>query len=287
MKLKVSARGTALKYQWYRKAPKATSWKKVSGATSRILTVTKASSSASKTRYRVNVTGRKGKVVSRSATLTVREAYKPLITTLSAAGVETGKTARLTITGKNFHDITRVYIAGEPVSFRKSGTTRLTVTVPVRSYEDTTTVTVASTTGKSSKPFRYFTYLSAIDRADYLSSIDSYQRAYGAPTAPVRTAYDAARRYIQSPGAYAGDAYNHYRIAGYAIDYCHYMGEAADYDLEYNKYKNEYYIAVRYSDSPRIQYYKSLMDESAASRDAYRESAALALQNIRDLGGKL
>jgi hypothetical protein len=90
VKLSVSARGTSLKYQWYKKAPKAKTWAKVSKATSRTLSLSKVSTTASKTQYRVLVTGRAGKVYSKAATLTVRKAYKPTVTALSTYSTATG-----------------------------------------------------------------------------------------------------------------------------------------------------------------------------------------------------
>ena len=67
----VSATGTKLRYQWQSLAPKAKKWKSITGAKSASYTA-RASKWANGTKFRVIVTGTRGKVTSVSAKLTVR-----------------------------------------------------------------------------------------------------------------------------------------------------------------------------------------------------------------------
>ncbi|WP_043845376.1 IPT/TIG domain-containing protein [Crystallibacter crystallopoietes] len=288
VKLSVSARGTSLKYQWYKKGLTSKAWSKISGATSRTLTLSKVSVASSKTQYQVSVTGRAGKVWSKPATVAVRYAYKPVVTSLSPASTVVGQARSIAIYGQNFHDVTRVTVAGKSVAFKKTSmTTKLLLTVPSSSTEKTVTITVSSATGSSSKSFTYFKYLSATDRAGMLADIDWAQRTYGAPQAPVKSAYDTARNYIRSTSAHEGAADKQYLIALYAIDYSWLTREAALADADYRKWKTEYDIAIQFGDNSRAADYKAEMDYAAADRDAYRDSAKTALANIRSLGGKV
>ncbi|WP_262103463.1 IPT/TIG domain-containing protein [Arthrobacter sp. Marseille-P9274] len=285
VRLSVSARGTSLKYQWYKKGPKSKTWSKVAN-TSRTLTLSKVSVASSKTQYQVSVAGRAGKVWSKPATVTVRYAYKPAVTALSPASTVVGKARSVAVTGKNFHDVTRVYVAGKSVPFKKTST-RITLTVPASSTEKNVTITVASATGKASKTFTYFKYLGATDRAEMLADIDWAQRTYGAPQVPVKAAYDTARSYIRSTSAHEGAAIKQYLIALYAIDYSSFTREAALADSDYRQWKTEYDIAIQFGDTARANEYKAEMDAAAADRDAFRDSAKTALGNIRSLGGKV
>ena len=70
-KFSVSATGTKLRYQWQSLAPKAKKWKSITGAKSSSYTA-RASRWANGTKFRVIVTGAKGKVTSASAKLTLR-----------------------------------------------------------------------------------------------------------------------------------------------------------------------------------------------------------------------
>ncbi|WP_139006236.1 IPT/TIG domain-containing protein [Arthrobacter crystallopoietes] len=287
VKFSVSARGTSLKYQWYKKAPGAKAWSKVSRATSRTLSLSKVSTTASKTQYRVLVTGRAGKVYSKAATLTVRKAYKPTITALSTYSTITGKPRAITITGTHFHDVSRVYVDGIAVGFKKTGTTKLSITVPASWLEEKVWITVASATGKSSKAFTYFTPLSSGDRADYLFDLDWMQRNMGAPQAPVKAAYDAAVKYIKSSGAHEEAAYKQYLIASNAIDYTYLIKEADAASVEYGEMKVEHEKALRSGDTAAAEFFKGLMEDWTWIRDTCKEDAAKALGNIRALGGKI
>ncbi len=66
----VKAEGSTLRYQWQRRSPSGGAWKTISGATSARYTA-KASAWSNGTRFRVIVTGKSGKAVSRAAKLTI------------------------------------------------------------------------------------------------------------------------------------------------------------------------------------------------------------------------
>ncbi len=70
-KFTVTATGTKLSYQWQSRTPKAKKWTSIKGAKSASYTA-KGSKWPSGTKFRVIVTGKRGKVTSAAATLTVR-----------------------------------------------------------------------------------------------------------------------------------------------------------------------------------------------------------------------
>ncbi len=96
-KLSVKASGQSLKYQWYSKKSGAKNWQKVSGKAAKKATYTvKATSKLNKTQYRVIVTGKQGKVTSKTATLTV-SAKTRITTQPKSVSVVSGKTAKFTV----------------------------------------------------------------------------------------------------------------------------------------------------------------------------------------------
>lgn len=105
---KVRAKGTALKYQWYVKAPGKTSFGKIKGATKPGYTTPKQANKTAKSSYRVVVSGHRGKVTSRTATLTVK-AYK--------STAITGQPANASIRGTSTATF-RVKAAGEGLRYQ-------------------------------------------------------------------------------------------------------------------------------------------------------------------------
>ncbi len=99
----VTASGSGLSYQWYRKSPTGT-WSAVTGATSSTLTIT-AGAGLDGYQYRCKVSNSAGGVYSSAATLTVTDA-KPIVTKQpTALTVTEGQTATFTVTatGGNLH----------------------------------------------------------------------------------------------------------------------------------------------------------------------------------------
>ena len=105
-KFKARATGTSLKYQWQYKRP-GSKWKNIAGTAARKATYTApaAKFSQSKTKYRVVVTGKRGKATSAAATLTVNKWIKPKITKLSTTTIGRLEKSTVVLTGSNLHRI--------------------------------------------------------------------------------------------------------------------------------------------------------------------------------------
>ncbi|WP_146755345.1 hypothetical protein [Arthrobacter sp. AQ5-05] len=105
-KFTARATGSSLRYQWQSKRP-GSKWKNVAGAAARKATYTApaAKSSQSKTKYRVVVTGKRSKVTSSTATLTVKKWLKPRISKLSTTTIGRLEKSTITLTGTNLHRI--------------------------------------------------------------------------------------------------------------------------------------------------------------------------------------
>lgn len=74
---KVKATGKSLKYQWYTRASTAKTYKAIKGATKSSYKTPKLANTSKKQYYRVVVTGKNGKVTSKTATLKVTAWQKP------------------------------------------------------------------------------------------------------------------------------------------------------------------------------------------------------------------
>ena len=300
VKLKVKARGEALKYQWYKKAPGASKWSKT-GTNSSTLTVKKAGTN--KVRYRVAITGRSGKVLSKSATVTVRSAYKPSITKLSVSKAASHKATKVTITGSRFNDVTRVYVAGKSVKFKKVSPTRIDVTAPARKAgpslreadtEDLkktgdlkTSITVKSATGKSSKSFQYVDYFTEQELAEALEIFKEVQQETGTPTGAMRGIYDSAMAKLKVSGIRQSVASDQLIIAAGALVHPWSLREADRCASEYAKSKALYEDAVKRGDTAAADRHKSDMEWADVERAWYLEMAELILKDMRAAGAKV
>ncbi|WP_139194919.1 IPT/TIG domain-containing protein [Arthrobacter sp. UCD-GKA] len=286
-KFSASSKGHKLKYQWQLKTSKAPAWKNVSGATGKSLTLKKIKTGASKNQYRVRVTGTNGKVTSKKATLTVRNHYKPVVSHLSTTTFEVGRAATLRITGRNFHDVTSITVDGYPAKFKKTGTTRLDLTVPRGYMEESVRLVVSSAAGRVTKNITYFTYLSNADRTTFLRSIDQSLISYGAPAAKVKTIYANARGYIASPKAWEAKAYDQWQIALYALEYSDAIREANIAGDQYENLEKMAGYAEQVGDAGKARQYRTQAAEYAATRDAYNQIASNSLGYIRTYGIKV
>lgn len=205
---------------------------------------------------------------------------------LSTYSTATGKARAVTVTGTHFHDVSRVYLDRTAVSFKKTGTTKLHHRPGILVGEEGLDHRRLSH-GQVLEAFTYFTPLSSADRADYLFDLDCMQRNWAAPQAPVKAAYDAAVKYIRSPGVHDGAAYKQYLHASNAIDYTHYIRAANEANVEHGRMKTEYAKFLAAGDTAMADFYKGLMGDYASWRDEAKEDAAIALGNIKALGGKV
>ena len=286
--LSATAVGEGLKYQWYKKTPSG----KWSTTGAKAPTLTLKNVDTGKFSFRVAVTGSNGEAVSSEATVTVREAYKPVITKLSASSTATDTARLVTITGTRFDDVTQVLVAGKSAPFKKVDNTRIDVTVPARakgnSGDDSiiTSITVASAAGKSTKGFSYIDYFRDGERKAALDRLSTLKaKIPGGIHKKMLAEYDAAAEKLKKVSLQS-DANDQIARANAIAAYSQYMWELEQQSKSHSELKASYDAALLRGDRAAAADIKLSMEKLSRSIDVNKKSLVQVLNDLRAYGIK-
>lgn len=205
-KFKVKAVGTKLKYQWYSRPSTKKSYAKISGATKASYTTPAQANKKAKVYYRVTVTGKRGKVTSRTAAMVVKPYATTTITAQPAnASVRGNSTAtfRVKATGEALRYQWDVKAPGKNTFASIKGATKSSYTTPRQANKAATSWYRVRVSGKGgSKTSRTATLVVKPVTAITSQPTDASIRAHATATFSVK-ATGASLKYqwdVKAPG---------------------------------------------------------------------------------------
>lgn len=277
--------GTSLKYQWQKAAPRSSKFVSIKGATRSYLDVKNVAVKASKTRYRVLVTGKKGRVYSKAATMTVRAAAKPVIKDMSMTSYPVTTSRYFVVAGTGFGDVTSVVFDGTKLKYKKVSSSLLSMTLPARSGVGLKKLTVRSASGSSSKTITLVPYLNSVQQRQFLIDVIENCEANGHPYGSKLVAY-----------AEGFDTLQNYRISfDEAVDFRDMASGACAFTASVSRAKwadddVKFYLArMKALGVERIENAGSDdrdgIKRSIAERTGHLNDAKAELQKVKALGG--
>lgn len=236
-----AATGANLYYEWQIKYPGDSSWYYFARGANPQGVLTNISITETNAQIRVLAMGDKGYAYSKSAKLTVKRAAKPVISKATPQRTDYSKSATVTITGKDFQDVTQVQYSGgvaKNLAYSKSKSS-IKVTIPAEQAPTTATLVVKSASSTSKVTLTRSEVLSNIQRSNYLSNYETQKKLYGTPTGKVGEAVASALKTIKSNPAWASEAHDASKIMDSGFTYRRYETASKDCTKELDKVNKE------------------------------------------------